>query len=51
MKFISELPIYKLCKEAERKRGTGDRLYWWEQPMDLEGASPATMAEDDLDFE
>ena len=36
MKFVSDRPIYELCREAERKRGTGNRQYWWEQSFDLE---------------
>ena len=30
--------IFEFCREAERKRGTQRRQYWWEQPMDLDAA-------------
>ena len=36
MKFVLNRPIYKLCRDAERKCGTGNRQYWWEQSFDLE---------------
>ena len=52
LKFVAQRPIMELCLEAERKRGTGPRQYWWDQPMDLEGARDATATGDfELDFE
>ena len=39
MKFVSERPIYRYCREAERRRGSGSHLYWWNQPMELEETS------------
>ena len=39
MKFRSEHPIYKFCREAEWNRGSGSHLYWWNQPMELEETS------------
>ena len=42
LKFVEQRPIFDLCKEAERQRGSGNRRFWWEQSMDLEGTSPAT---------
>ena len=36
LKFISQRPIYELCKAAGRRRGSGNRQYWWEQTMELE---------------
>ena len=38
LNFIVNRPIHTLCQDAVRKRGTGNRQYWWEQPMDLEAA-------------
>ena len=46
LKFVAQRPIMELCLEAERKRGTGPRQYWWDQPMDLEGARDATATGD-----
>ncbi len=37
-KFIMTQPIFKFCREVERKRGTQCRQYWWEQLMDLDTA-------------
>ena len=39
MRWVEDRPILKLCREVERRRGTTSRLYWWEQPMDLDEAS------------
>ena len=36
-RWIVDRPIFKACKEGERKRGTSAcRQWWWEQPMGLE---------------
>ena len=46
--FIVNRPIFELCQGAERKRGTSNRQYWGEQPMDLEAArANAVVAADD----
>ena len=29
-------PIFALCEEAERRRGTPPRQYWWEQDLEME---------------
>ena len=39
MRWVEERPIVKLCRSAEMRRRTTPRLYWWEQPMDLDEAS------------
>ena len=36
LKFIIDRPIYALCGDAVRRRGTGNRQYWWEQSMELD---------------
>ena len=36
LRHIANRPIFELCREAGRQRGTSHRHYWWEQPMDLE---------------
>mmetsp|Transcript_16214 Transcript_16214/g.26241 ORF Transcript_16214/g.26241 Transcript_16214/m.26241 type:complete len:112 (-) Transcript_16214:185-520(-) len=46
LKFVSQRPIYELCRGAERQHGTSKRQYWWEQSIDLEGTSPATATGD-----
>ena len=49
LRYVSERPIYELCMQASRKRGTGRKTYWFEQEMVLEEdeASPATATADD----
>ncbi len=36
--FIVNQPIFQLCLEGVRKRGSAPRQFWWEQPLDLEAA-------------
>ena len=45
LRWVEDKPILKLCREAERRRGTTPRLYWWEQPMDLDEASGGAPAD------
>ena len=40
--YIVNRPIFALCTEAERKRGSMPRQFWWEQPMDLDAARKAS---------
>ena len=48
MKFVVERPIYQFCREAERSRGSGLHLYWWNQPMELEETSAEAEAQADV---
>ena len=41
LRWVENRPILKLCREAEMRHGTTPRLYWWEQPMDLEASAGA----------
>ena len=45
MRGVIDRPILKLDRLAERRRGTTPRLYWWEQPMDLDEASAGVPAD------
>ena len=45
MRWVIDRPILKLYREAERRHGTAPRLYWWEQPMDLDEASAGAPAD------
>ena len=49
LQYIAGRPIYELCMEAKRKRGTGRKTFWFEQELTLEEdeASPATATADD----
>ena len=31
--FIVNRPIFDLCREGVRKRGSSHRLFWWDQPL------------------
>ena len=46
LKFLINRPIHSLCEDAVRKRGTGKRQYWWEQPMDLDAARDSVLVTD-----
>ena len=48
MKYVVERPIYKFCREAERQRGSGSHLFWWNQPMELEETSAEAEAQADV---
>jgi hypothetical protein len=60
--FIVNRPIWELCAGAVRRRGLPIRLFWWDQPMDLDlakerglllpvqgPAGPAIIKEEDED--
>jgi hypothetical protein len=36
--FIVDQPLFLLCRERERKRGSMCRTFWWEQPMSVDVA-------------
>ena len=39
--FIVNRPIFNLCREGVRKRGSRHRLFCWDQPMTLTADLPA----------
>ena len=45
LRWVEDRPILKLCREADRRHGIMLRLYWWEQPMDLDKASAGAPAD------
>ena len=40
LKAIEGRPILDACREAERRRGSPSRQYWWEQNFSLAGYEP-----------
>ena len=48
--FIVNRPIFRYCMEAERKRGSSPRQFWWEQPMDLDAARASADVTADDEF-
>ena len=41
LNFIVNRPIFQLCKDAVRLRGTSPRQYWWDQAIDWDLAEDA----------
>ncbi len=39
-RFIVDRPLFALCRDGERKRGSTRRTFWWEQPLSLDDAGP-----------
>jgi hypothetical protein len=35
-RFIMDQPIFALCRDGERRRGSATRTFWWEQPLTLD---------------
>ena len=35
--YVAAQPIFTQCRDAERRRGSMPRQWWWEQPMQLDG--------------
>ena len=35
-KYIMDRPIFALCAESGRRRGSTNWQFWWEQSMDLD---------------
>jgi hypothetical protein len=36
--FIVDRPLFTLCQDGERKRGSVCCTFWWEQPLSIDGA-------------
>ncbi len=45
--FIVHWPIFQLCLEGVRKRGSMPRQFWWEQLLDLDAAGLLAMTADE----
>ena len=37
-RFIVDRPIFALCRDGERRRGSATRTFWWEQPLTLDNS-------------
>jgi hypothetical protein len=37
-RFIVDQPLFALCREGKRKRGSVRCTFWWEQPLSINGA-------------
>jgi hypothetical protein len=42
--YIINKPIFTMCVDGVRRRGSSDRHFWWEQSMDLEAAQATCIA-------
>ena len=45
-RFIVDRPLFALCRDGERKRGSTRCTFWWEQPLSLDGAGPLPPGDD-----
>ena len=45
-RFIVDRPLFALCRDEERKRGSTRHTFWWEQPLSLNGAGPLHPGDD-----
>ena len=36
--WVVDRPLFTACREGERKKGTPQHQWWWEQEMDLDEA-------------
>jgi hypothetical protein len=45
--FIVNWPIFQLCLEGVRKRGSAHCRFWWEQPLDIDAAGLLALAADE----
>jgi hypothetical protein len=45
--FIVNQPIFQLCLEGVRKRGSAHRQFWWEQLLDIDAAGLLALAADE----
>ncbi len=46
-RFIVDQPLFALCRDGERKRGSVRRTFWWEQPLTIKGAESLPGDKDD----
>jgi hypothetical protein len=35
-RFIVDQPLFALCRDGERKRGSVHHTFWWEQPLAID---------------
>ncbi len=46
-RFIVDQPLFALCKDRERKRGSTRCMFLWEQPLSLDNAGAPLGDEED----
>ena len=46
-RFIVDRPLFALCRDGERKRGSTHCTFWWEQPLSLNGTGPLPPGDDE----
>ncbi len=39
-RFIVDRPLFALCWDGGRRKGSTRRTFWWEQPLSLDDAGP-----------
>ena len=48
--FIVNRPLFQLCLEGVRKRGSAHCQFWWEQPLDIDAAVLLALAADESEL-
>jgi hypothetical protein len=46
-RFIVDRPLFALCRDGNRKRGSARRTFWWEQPLSIDVAESLPGDEED----
>jgi hypothetical protein len=46
-RFIVDRPLFTLCRDGERKRGSVRCTFWWEQPLSINDAESLPGDNDD----
>jgi hypothetical protein len=46
-RFIVDQPLFVLCRDGGRRRGSTHRTFWWEQPLSLDNTGPPPGDEED----
>jgi len=47
-KYIVDRPIFDMCREGERRRGSSHRQFWWQQPCNFDAARSPAEADADV---
>jgi hypothetical protein len=45
--FIVDQPLFALCWDGEKKRGSVRHTFWWEQPLSIDGMESLLGDKDD----
>ncbi len=46
-RFIVDWPLFALCRDGGRRKGSTSRTFWWEQSLSLDDAGPLSPGDDE----